>query len=150
MLNRLHVDRYAPVDDCLGGPVYSTHKLLLYRNWFEREVDLTGVTRLNRGAEIRGMEMVSEVHMHAYGRGIREAFQQRKKSLSRIPIQREKAMDDANMILGIIAETTDTLSKMYIHTRLFGSGMGSGDETTVVSNLQFVQRQLSKLMERLT
>jgi len=150
MLDRLHVDRLIAVHDCLGGTVFSTHKLLLYRNWFERELDLTGIRRLNRGVEIRGIDTVSTDHMNAYGRGIREAFQQRMKNLTEVPIQRKRVVDDAQHLLGYIEETQDTTSKMHMHTALFGPGTGTLDEASVTSDLLFVQRQLSKLMERLT
>jgi len=150
MFERLRVGGLVAVHDCLGGTVFSTHKLLLYRNWFEREVDLTGIRRLNRGAEIRGMEMVSEDQMHSYGRGIREKFQQHKKTLSQVQIQSGKVLEDAHIILGHLAETKDTQSKMRMHTHLFGSESRTRSEAAVASDMQLVQRQLSKLMERRT
>jgi hypothetical protein len=150
MLRRLHADRLATVQDCLGGIVLSTHKLLLYRNWFEREIDLTDVRRLNRGVEILGMETASEDKVHAYGSGVRKSFMQQMKDLPEIAIHREKAVDGAQTILGRIEEAKNTQSKIQMHANLFGTETGTVDVELVVPDLQFVQRQISKLMERRT
>ena len=128
----------------------STYKLLLYRNWFEREVDLTGVRRLNRGVEIQGIETASEDHVHTYGSEVRKSFLQRKKELPEVAIHREKAVDDAQTILVHLEEVENTQSKIQMHANLFGTETGTVDVERVVPDLQFVQRQISKLMERLT
>ena len=150
MLRRLHADRFAAVKDCLGGTVLSTHKLLLYRNWFEREVDLAGVRRLNRGVEIRGLETPPKDHVQTYGSEVRKSFLQQKKDLYEFVIHRKKAVDDAQTILVHIEEAENTQSKTQMHANLFGAETGTVDVERVVSDLQFVQRQISKLMGRLT
>ena len=149
MLGRLHADRVSTVDDCLGGTVLSTYKLLLYRNWFEREVDLTGLRRLNNGAKIRGLALVSEADIDAYGEEMRGEFQRRLKNLPRIPIGRDRVADDARRILEHIEEKQNRLSKMRTHARLFGPNVGPQDEGSVESDLVFVQKRLSRVMERL-
>jgi len=148
MLRRLHADRLTAVKDCLGTTVLSTHKLLLYRNWFEREIDLAGVRRLNRGVEIRGMESASEDHVQIYGSEVRKSFLQRKKELPEVAIHREKAIGDAQTILMRIEKAENTQSKIQMHAKLFGTETGTVDGERVVPDLQFVQRQISKLMER--
>lgn len=149
MVGRLHVDRVSAVDDCLGGIVLSTYKLILYRNWFEREVDLAGLRRLNNGAKIRGLALVSEADVDAYGEEVRGEFQRHLKNLPRIPIGGDRAADDARRILEHIEEKQDLPSKMSTHARLFGLHAGPQDEGSVESDLAFVKKQLSRVMERL-
>jgi hypothetical protein len=149
MLDRLRVDRVSAVDDCLGRTVLSTYKLLLYRNWFEREVDLTSLRRLNNGAKIRGLALVSEADIDTYGEEMRGEFQRRLKNLPRIPIGRDSVTDDAWSILEYIEKKQDPPSKMRVHERIFGPHVGPLDEWSVESDLLFVQKKLSRMMERL-
>jgi hypothetical protein len=41
--------------DSTGSRIYTTHTLMLYRNWLERDVDLRDTARLNRGLPVRGV-----------------------------------------------------------------------------------------------
>jgi len=57
VLERLRADVPVFVDDCRGGRTVSSHKLVLYRDWLQREVNLAGVMRLNNGAFVEGLEL---------------------------------------------------------------------------------------------
>jgi hypothetical protein len=149
VLGRLHADRVVAADDCLGGTVLSTYKLILYRNWFEREVDLTGLQRLNNGVKIRGLAPVSVTDIDAYGEEMRGEFQRRLKNLPEVLIDRDRATDDARRILERIEKKQDPPSKMRAHARLFGPQARPQDEGSVESDMVFVQKQLSRVMERL-
>lgn len=44
-----------------GWELYTSPALLLYRNWLEREVDHSGLLRLNRGLHIEGVVRVERI-----------------------------------------------------------------------------------------
>jgi hypothetical protein len=46
---RMRAEGVVVDQDCFGKPIASSHKLLLYRNWFEREISCRGLRRLNNG-----------------------------------------------------------------------------------------------------
>jgi hypothetical protein len=96
------------------------------------------------------METPSGNHVQTYGSEVRKSFLRLKKGLPEVTIHREKAVDDAQAILGRIEEAENTQSKIQMHANLFGTATGTVDVERVVPDLQFVQRQLSKLMERRT
>ena len=145
MLCRLQGDREVTVHDTLGKPVLSTHKLLLYRDWFEREVDLRGVKRLNRGAAIRGIECVAENHMHAYGKNPRRLFEKRKNKLPDMVVPTEHNLRDARNILDRITKADSTHKRAQLHAQLFEPGAG---EPRIASDLQFLCEHLEKLLAR--
>jgi hypothetical protein len=149
MLGRLYADRVSSVADCHGGTVLSTHKLMLYRDWFEREVDFSGLRRLNNGAKVRGLDLVSETELDACSGEIRKEFQRRLKNLPRNQIGRDTITNDVRGILEHIEEKQDSSSMMRTHARLFGPKPGPQDEEGVKSDLAFVQKQLSRVVERL-
>jgi hypothetical protein len=146
MLRRLHGERLAASHDNRGAAVLSTHKLLLYRNWLEREVDLTGVLRLNRGAAVRGLKMAHLTHVHEVERSVRVSFQDALKKLPRLPLQRMKYRDDAREIFRHLEMGRDASTLIRLHTRLFGAGAESAGGQGVKSDLNEARLQLSALL----
>ncbi len=149
MLRRLRGGRLMNGDDCNGSTVLSTHTLMLYRNWLEREVDLACIRRLNNGARIEGLSMARKDDLDVYGPEVRIEFQRRLKKQKVIPINSEKISEDFHRLLRLVETGQDFPTLMEIHNSLFGQRAGTSDEESVRSDIAFVRKELSRVRERM-
>jgi hypothetical protein len=83
--------------DASGRAVWTTPPLMLYRNWMEREVDLTGCLRVNRGAAVEGLQTYDEDRDFpgiAGASDSKEAFRAALKEAGKMPIERDCLLTD--------------------------------------------------------
>jgi hypothetical protein len=135
--------------DCFGRTVASSHKLLLYRNWFEREIPLQGLKRLNNGALIEGVSMATEDELSGYDRCFRESFHRRFLGVTRELLTRESAEEGVCIIGGYLEGVNDRSdSPERVRELLFGPITNGPDVADLSSDLVFMEKLLERVKNR--
>jgi len=115
---RLRNEELRAVRDSSGRYVYSTHKLILYRNWLEQEISHEDLARLNRGISIRTIKQVSPGTLDQYTDKCKENFLMKVKRIEKQEITKEQIFSDLERIKALLPHTTagideTTLSQVY-------------------------------------
>jgi hypothetical protein len=142
VLERLKRDRIERVVDHFGDEISSTHKLILYRNWFEREVELGDLIRLNNGARIAGLRFFQRDMIERYGGDVKDEVKKIKKGLNGMGMQIKVSTHSLRKMREQVANVReDSLSDMY--ESFFGTA--SVNEEAVSSQIDFLVHELDKV-----
>jgi hypothetical protein len=144
---RMRSEPILPEKDCSGKPVHTSHKLLLYRNWMEREIDCRGLQRLNNGVAVRDLPMARWEDLEKQGPEIRRSFEQAMGEIVTTPLGSGVA-DEAYRILEGLVGQEDEQGLRRARDVLFGSKITPEDEAAVRSDVDFVRQELAKMKRR--
>ena len=147
LTGRMRSEGMRRVEDCRGVPIPTSHKLLLYRNWFEREVDLRGLKRLNNGAVLGAVPTAPREDLERRGSEIRVSFKKAMEHLILDPLETEVAGESLETLNGLIAKKEEATSR-GMRDMLFGSNGESTDEDALRSDLDFIEQELERMQRR--
>jgi hypothetical protein len=133
--------------DCSGRPIRTSHKLLLYRNWLEREIDCRGLHRLNNGAVVRDLSLVGRKDVEKQGPETRRVFEQTMGNIMNTPLASNVA-DESFEALEDLVRPDDSEGLRRVRDVLFGSDVTAEDEAEVRSDVDFIRRELLKMKRR--
>ncbi len=144
VLERLKRDRIVRVHDHCGDEITSTHKLILYRNWFEREVELGDLIRLNNGARIEGLRFLKSDLIEQYGSDVKEEFKKIKSELRTAGMQINGSTEAMKKIHARVTTMRED-SQLDIYEEFFGPVSVKEGALTVSSEIDFLVHELDKV-----
>jgi hypothetical protein len=89
----LHGEKYIRAHDQEGSEVYTSHKLLLYKNWLEAELMGIDLVRLNNGVKINGIRTAVPLTLRKYNKE-RYVFLERMEGLENRRIDSRTVLED--------------------------------------------------------
>jgi hypothetical protein len=144
VLRRLNQDRIVRVADHFGDEITSTHKLILYRNWIEREVELGDLFRLNNGALISGLRFFQRDMIEQYGGDEKDDIKKINSELRPAKVQIMGSTDLLRKIRERVAIVRED-SPMDIYKDFFGPASVEEGDKTVSTQIDFLLHELDKV-----
>jgi hypothetical protein len=144
VLERLKRDRIVAVHDHFGDEITSTHKLVLYRNWFERELELGDLIRLNNGARIAGLSFLQRDMIEQYGGDVRDEFKEIKSELRLAEMQIKGSTELLKKIRERVTNMRED-SQLDVYEGFFGPAFEKEGVITVSSEIDFLVHELDKV-----
>jgi hypothetical protein len=147
LTQRMRSEGMRLVEDCGRVTIPTSHKLLLYRNWFEREVDLRGLKRLNNGAVLRGVPTARREDLERRGPEIRVSFKKAMEHLVLDPLERGVAEESLETLKRLFAKREEAASR-EIRDMFIGSNGEPTDGNALLSDLDFIAQELERMQRR--
>jgi hypothetical protein len=147
MTGRIRSEGMRLVEDCRGEKIPTSHKLLLYRNWFEREVDLRGIKRLNNGAVLRGVPTVCREELERQGSETRVSFEQAMERLVLDSLETGVAEESLETLMRLVTKKEEATPRRK-RDMFFGPNGLSMDEDALLSDLDFIGQELERVLRR--
>jgi len=134
IVKRLKNDRMLKVQDHFGNDIYSTYKLILYRDWFENELVKEDLYRLNNGANIKSINTRFEESLDNYGHETKSKFTEDLHS-NRYQIDKTVVREDFIRIRDFLLRNHGGLEAIY---RLFyGSIKGDIEKEEIEEDVKY-------------
>ena len=148
MAGRMRSDGIVEAEDYFGKAIHSSHKLLLYRAWLEREMIHQGLKRLNNGARVEGVPIARPEELDAWGPGTRKAFEDAVHGLGMSPLNPHAPAEGFRKMWELIGGA-DEVSLQMVREHIFGPAPRPLDKNTIRSDIEYVRRELEIMGRRL-
>lgn len=131
LFEKLKKEYLIKVMDLYGKSLYSSHKLMLYRNWLKGEVWGRDLFRLNNGACIENLNITPFEIMEKYPPGYKEVFFEKLKGVKDHIIPGNQVFRDFLALKSLLDELGDPCSgnsPIRFYQLLFGDYPGDREE----------------------
>jgi hypothetical protein len=148
MVRRLRDEVLIRVEDSTGKMRFSSHKLLLYRNWLAQEVVQRDLLRLNSGATVENLPIADNLSLERFHPGSRQEFQRQFDGMKRITPGREMLKEGFRRMEEIV-KSGFALKETGAENHLFDKSVPPQKEQYDDSDLLFLNREIERAKQRL-
>jgi len=139
VVSRWRPDRPVVQRSTQGTPVVSTHKLMLYRDWIEKETASSDLLRLNHGLPIRNISHISSYRAHSGEAGNRLTGDTKVDCVLGNPISQRLLEDDLRRIRIFIDQMRlgKESAVNTLHDFFYGKNIAGHTERDVIEDVEF-------------
>ncbi len=150
VVGRWRQDRPVKLRSTGGTPVVSTHKLMLYREWIERETACSDLYRLNHGLPIRNIKYLPAQEARSGGQGGRRMGAGSKDTVLGNPISPQVLESDLRRTASVIDEMAhgneNAVGNLY--GIFYGKNAAGQPKKDVLEDVEFAVREFERCFSR--